>query len=402
MMSEALIFDAVRTPRGKGKSSGALYPVRPVDLLATVLRAIRDRNGLDTREVDDVIAGCVTQAGEQGSCIARFAALTAGYDLSTGGVTLNRFCASGLEACNQAAAMVAAGYEDLVIGGGVESMSRVPMGSDGGAIWDPQTQWEVGSVPQGISADLLATLRGITRTNVDEFAYQSQRRASAALEDHRFDKSLVPVRDRNGLVMLDHDEYPRPDTSLAALGELKASFEMMGKQFGLDALTKPLYPHVESINHIHTAGNSSGIVDGAAAVLFGSRAKGEALGLKPRARVRAIASTGSEPILMLDGPIPATRKLLKRAGMQISDIDLFEVNEAFAAVPLAYMQEFDIDPAKVNIDGGAIALGHPLGATGALLLGTVLDALERTDKTLGLVTLCIGGGMGIATVIERI
>lgn len=401
-MSEALIFDAVRTPRGKGKSSGALYPVRPVDLLATVLRAVRDRNNLDTRDVDDVIAGCVTQASEQGSCIARFAALTAGYDLSTGGVTLNRFCASGLEACNQAAAMVAAGYEDLVIGGGVESMSRVPMGSDGGAIWDPQTQWEVGSVPQGISADLLATLRGITRTQVDEFAYQSQRRASAAIEAHRFDKSLVPVRDRNGLVMLERDEYPRPDTTLAALGELKASFEMMGKQFGLDALAKPVYPHVESINHIHTAGNSSGIVDGAAAVLFGSKAKGEALGLKARARVRAIAATGSEPILMLDGPIPATRKLLKRAGMQISDIDLFEVNEAFAAVPLAYMQEFDIDPAKVNIDGGAIALGHPLGATGALLLGSLLDALERTDKTLGLVTLCIGGGMGVATVIERI
>ncbi|MFV8755203.1 acetyl-CoA C-acetyltransferase [Nannocystaceae bacterium ST9] len=401
-MSEALIFDAVRTPRGKGKSSGALYPVRPVDLLATVLRAVRDRNGLDTRDVDDVIAGCVTQAGEQGSCIARFAALTAGYDLSTGGVTLNRFCASGLEACNQAAAMIAAGYEDLVIGGGVESMSRVPMGSDGGAIWDPQTQWEVGSVPQGVSADLLATLRGITRAQVDEFAYQSQRRAATAIDQHRFDKSLVPVRDRNGLAMLERDEYPRPDTTLAGLAELKPSFEMMGKQFGLDALTKPRYPHVESIVHMHTPGNSSGIVDGAAAVLFGSKAKGEALGLKPRARVRAIAATGSEPILMLDGPIPATRKLLKRAGMQIGDIDLFEVNEAFAAVPLAYMQEFDIDPAKVNVDGGAIALGHPLGATGALLLGSLLDALERNDKTTGLVTLCIGGGMGVATVIERV
>jgi acetyl-CoA C-acetyltransferase len=401
-MSEALIFDAVRTPRGKGKSSGALYSVRPVDLLATVLRAVRDRNGLDTREVDDVVAGCVTQAGEQGSCIARFAALTAGYDLSTGGVTLNRFCASGLEACNQAAAMVAAGYEDLVIGGGVESMSRVAMGSDGGAIWDPQTQWEVGSVPQGVSADLLATLRGFNRTQVDEFAYQSQRKAAIAIEQHRFDKSLVPVRDRNGLVVLDRDEYPRPDTTLAGLAELKPSFEMMGKQFGLDALTKPVYPHVESVNHVHHAGNSSGIVDGAAAVLFGSRAKGEALGLKPRARVKAIAATGSEPILMLDGPIPATRKLLKKAGMEIGDIDLFEVNEAFAAVPMAYIQEFDIDPAKVNVDGGAIALGHPLGATGALLLGTLLDALERNDKTTGLVTLCIGGGMGVATVIERV
>jgi acetyl-CoA C-acetyltransferase len=402
IMSEALIFDAVRTPRGKGKSSGSLYTVRPVDLLATVLRSVRDRNGLDTRDVDDVIAGCVTQAGEQGSCIARFAALTAGYELTAGGVTINRFCASGLEACNQAAAMVAAGYEDLVIGGGVESMSRVPMGSDGGAIWDPQTQWEVGTVPQGVSADLLATLRGITRVQVDEFAYQSQRKAAQALEEHRFDKSVVPVVDRNGLTLLARDEYPRPDTTLAALAELKPAFELMGKQFGLDALTKPVYPHVESIQHMHTPGNSSGIVDGAAAVLFGSRQKGEALGLKPRARIKAVAATGSEPILMLDGPIPATRKALKKAGMQIGDIDLFEVNEAFASVPLAYIQEFDIDPAKVNVDGGAIALGHPLGATGAMLLGTVLDALERTNKTTGLVTLCIGGGMGVATIIERI
>jgi acetyl-CoA C-acetyltransferase len=399
---EAMIFDAVRTPRGKGKSSGSLYTVRPVDLLATTLRAIRDRNHLDTAQVDDVIAGCVTQAGEQGSCIARFAALTAGYDLQAAGVTINRFCASGLEACNQAAAMVAAGYEELVIGGGVESMSRVPMGSDGGAIFDPQTQWEVGSVPQGVSADLLATLRGFSRNDVDQFAVASQQKAAAAIERGSFQKSLVPVTDRNGLVMLASDEYPRADTTLEGLAKLKPSFEMMGRQFGLDALTRPVYPHVERIEHVHHAGNSSGIVDGAAAILFGSREKGEKLGLKPRARIKAFAAIGSEPVLMLDGPIPVTRKVLKKAGMEIGDIDLFEVNEAFAAVPMAYIQEFDIDPAKVNINGGAIALGHPLGATGCMLLGTVLDALEEHNKTTGLVTLCIGGGMGVATIIERV
>ncbi|NJK31771.1 MAG: acetyl-CoA C-acyltransferase, partial [Deltaproteobacteria bacterium] len=314
----------------------------------------------------------------------------------------NRFCASGLEACNQAAAMVASGYEDLVIGGGVESMSRVPMGSDGGAIWDPQTQWEVGSVPQGISADLLATLRGFDRKTVDEFAYASQRRAAEAIEHHRFDKSVVPVRDRNGLVVLERDEYPRPDTTLAGLAKLGPSFELIGKQFALDVLTKPRYPQVEAIEHVHTAGNSSGIVDGAAAVLFGSRKKGEALGLKARAKVRAIAATGSDPLLMLDGPLPATRKALNKAGMSISDIDLFEVNEAFASVPLTFMQEFDVPHDKVNVDGGAIALGHPLGATGAMLLGTLLDTLERTGKGVGLVTLCIGGGMGVATIIERV
>jgi acetyl-CoA C-acetyltransferase len=317
-------------------------------------------------------------------------------------VTLNRFCASGLEACNQAAAMVAAGFEDLVIGGGVESMSRVPMGSDGGAIWDPQTQWEVGSVPQGVSADLLATLRGFSRDEVDAFAVDSQNKAAAAIERGDFSKSLVPVTDRNGLTMLAADEYPRAGTTTEGLAKLKPSFEMMGRQFGLDALTKPVYPQVERINHVHHAGNSSGIVDGAAAILFGSLAKGKALGLKPRARIKAIAAIGSEPILMLDGPIPVTRKILKKAGMNIADIDLFEVNEAFAAVPMAFMQEFDIDPAKLNVNGGAIALGHPLGATGCMLLGTVLDALEQHDKTIGLVTLCIGGGMGVATIIERV
>lgn len=401
-MPEAMIFDAVRTPRGKGKSSGSLYTVRPVDLLASVLRAIRDRNQIDTAEVDDVIAGCVTQTSEQGSCIARFAALTAGFDQRAAGVTLNRFCGSGLEACNQAAAMVASGFEELVIGGGVESMSRVPMGSDGGAIWDSQTQWEVGSVPQGVSADLLATIRGFSRVDVDGFAVASQAKAAAAIERGAFAKSLIPVRDRNGLTILDHDEHPRATTSVDSLAGLKPSFEMMGRQFGLDALTKPTYPQVEQIEHVHHAGNSSGIVDGAAAMLFGSREKGEALGLKPRARVRAVATIGSEPVIMLDGPIPVTRKILNKAGLEIGDIDLFEVNEAFAAVPMAYLQEFDIDPAKLNINGGAIALGHPLGATGCMLLGTVLDALEEHDKTLGLVTLCIGGGMGIATIIERV
>lgn len=401
-MPEAMIFDAVRTPRGKGKSSGSLYTVRPVDLLATTLRAIRDRNDLDTAHVDDVITGCVTQTGEQGSCIARFAALTADYAQETSGVTLNRFCASGLEACNQAAARVASGFEDMVVGSGVESMSRVPMGTDGGAIWDPQTQWEVGSVPQGISADLLATLRGFSREAVDAFAVDSQAKAAAALETDAFAKSIVPVVDRNGLPVLERDEYPRPGTTADKLATLKPAFEMIGRQFALDHLTKPLYPQVERIDHVHHAGNSSGIVDGAAAILFASRDKGTSMGLQPRARVKAVATIGSEPMLMLDGPIPVTRKILARAGMTIDDIDLFEVNEAFAAVPMAFIQEFDVDPATVNVNGGAIALGHPLGATGCMLLGTLLDALEQHDKTTGLVTLCIGGGMGVATIIERV
>jgi acetyl-CoA C-acetyltransferase len=399
---QVYVFDAVRTPRGKGKSSGSLHVVRPVDLLATVLAAIRDRNELDTEQVDDVIAGCVTQTAEQGGCIARFAALTAGYAQSASGVTVNRFCASGLEAINQAAAMVGAGHSDLVVAGGVESMSRVAMGSDGGAMWDAQTQWEVGSVPQGISADLLATLRGFSRADVDRFALASQMRATRAMQTHAFGRSLVPVRDRAGLTILDRDEHPRPDTTLEGLAKLGASFEVIGRQFALDALTRPVYPQVERIDHVHTAGNSSGIVDGAAALLIGTKDKGEALGLRPRARIRALANCGSEPVIMLDGPIPVTRKVLARARMQIGDIDLFEVNEAFAAVPLAYMQEFDVDHERVNVDGGAIALGHPLGATGAMLMGTLLDALEAGDKTTGLVTLCIGGGMGVATIVERV
>ena len=401
-MPDAYVFDAVRTPRGRGKESGSLHTVRPVDLLAQTLAALRDRNALDTKHVEDVVIGCVTQTGDQGACIARFAALEAGYDVDAPGQTLNRFCGSGLSAVNDAAAMVASGFYDLVVAGGVESMSRVKMGSDGGAIWDPRTQWNVGSVPQGISADLLATLNGIGRSDVDGFALESQKRAVAAIETHKFDKSVVPVKDDNDLTILARDEYPRPDTSLEKLGELKPSFEQMGRQFGLDYLTRDKYPHVERIDHIHTAGNSSGIVDGAAAVLVASKDKGDSLGLRPRAKIRSVALCGTDPILMLAGPMPASRKALKKAGMEVGDIDLFEVNEAFAAVPLAFMKELSVPHDKVNIHGGAIALGHPLGATGAMLLGTLVDALEEKNLSTGLVTLCIGGGMGIATIVERV
>jgi acetyl-CoA C-acetyltransferase len=401
-MPDAYIFDSVRTPRGRGKDSGSLYTIRPVDLLAQTLVALRDRNDLDTAQVEDVVVGCVTQAGEQGSCIARFAALEAGYDVDAPGVTVNRFCGSGLQALNEAACMVASGFHDLVIAGGVESMSRVKMGSDGGAIWDPATQWNVGSVPQGVSADLLATLRGITRNDVDQFAVDSQTRAVDALEKGRFRRSVVPVKDINGLTVLDRDEFPRPGTTVQKLGELEPSFTMMGQQFGLDSLTKARYPHVERINHIHHAGNSSGIVDGAAAIIVASKEKGAAMGLKPRAKIRSIAVVGTDPILMLAGPMPASRRALAKAGMKPSDIDLWEVNEAFAAVAIAFIRELEIDPKRVNVNGGAIALGHPLGATGAMLMGTLIDALEDQNKTTGAVTLCIGGGMGIATVVERV
>jgi acetyl-CoA C-acetyltransferase len=401
-MPEAYIFDAVRTPRGTGRSSGALYTVRPTDLLVTVLQALRKRNGFDTREVEDIIVGCVAQTGEQGTCIARFASLEAGYHYQTPGQTVNRFCASGLEAVNQAAARVLAGWSDLLVAGGVESMSRVKMGADVGAMFEPNAQWKVGSVPQGISADLLATLRGFTRAELDAFALESQRRAVAARESGKFDRTVVPVKDLNGLPILERDEYPRADTSLEKLAALKPAFEMMGKQFGLDALARKVYPHVERIEHVHTAGNSSGIVDGACAILVGSKEKGAALGLKPRARVVAAASVGDEPLLMLTGPLPATRKVLAKARMKISDIDVFEVNEAFAAVPLTFMQEFEVPHAKLNIHGGAIALGHPLGATGAVILSTALDLLEERNGTLALTTLCIGGGMGTATIIERV
>jgi acetyl-CoA C-acetyltransferase len=401
-MGDVYVFDALRTPRGVGKSRGSLHTVRPTELLASSLRALAKRNELETREVEDVVIGCVTQTGEQGSCIARFAALEAGWHFEAPGVTVNRFCASGLQAINQAAAQVAAGWSDLMVAGGVESMSRVKMGADGGMIFDPAVQWSIGTVPQGISADLLATMRGITREDVDAFALESQRRAAEAIERQRFDRSVVPVVDRSGAVILDRDEYPRPDATAEALAGLKPSFQLMGTQFGMDTLTRRVYPQVERIEHIHTAGNSSGIVDGAAAVLLGSKDKGEALGLRPRARIRAAVSVGDEPLLMLAGPMPATRKALSKAGMSIDDIDLFEVNEAFAAVPIAFERELGVDHDKVNIYGGSIALGHPLGATGAVLLNTVLDALEDQDKSTGLVTLCIGGGMGTATIIERV
>jgi acetyl-CoA C-acetyltransferase len=401
-MPEAYLFDAVRTPRGRGKETGSLYTVRPIDLLAQSLVALRDRNNLDTTQIEDVVVGCVTQTGDQGACIARFAVLEAGWDVDVAGVTENRFCGSGLQAINHAAAMVASGYHDAVVAGGVESMSRVKMGSDGGAIWDPTTQWNVGSVPQGISADLLATLRGISRKQADEFAVDSQIRAGKAMKSGAFKRSIVPVVDVNGVTVLADDELPRPDTTTAKLGELQPSFAMMGRQFGLDALTKDRYPHVERIDHIHHAGNSSGIVDGAAAVLVATKEKGQALGLKPRARIRAVAVCGTDPVLMLAGPMPATRRALKKAGMTARDIDLYEVNEAFAAVPLAFMQELEVPHDKVNVNGGAIALGHPLGATGAMLMGTLLDALEDQNKSTGVVTLCIGGGMGIATVVERV
>jgi len=401
-MPEAWIFDAVRTPRGRGKDSGSLNVVRPIDLLAGSLRALRDRNGLDTREVDDVVIGAVTQTGEQGACIARFAALTAGYDLDAPGVTLNRFCGSGLEAVNHAATMVASGFFDLVVAGGVESMSRVEMGSDGGAITDARTQWDVGFVPQGISADLLATIHGFTRADVDLFALESHRRAVAAQARGAFDRGIVPVLDQGGLPVLDRDELPRADTSLAALGKLRASFEMMGRGFGLDTLIRRAYPQVDRVEHVHTAGNSSGIVDGAAAVLVATPEKGRALGLKPRAKIRSMSVVGEEPYIMLTGPIPATEKALRRAGMTAKDIDIYEINEAFAVVPLLTMRHFGLEPDRVNVNGGAIALGHPLGATGAMLLGTALDALEERDQSTALVTLCIGGGMGIATIVERV
>jgi acetyl-CoA C-acetyltransferase len=401
-MFDAYLYDAVRTPRGRGRKDGALYTVRPVELLATALAAIPERSGLDAGLIEDVVMGCVTQTGEQGACVARFGLLAAGYPEHVPGVTQNRFCGSGSEAVHHAAAMVAAGFMDWVVAGGVESMSRVPMGADGGAWWDTATQWSIGAVPQGISADLIATMHGFSRHDVDAFALESQRRAAAAQEAGAFRRSLVPVRDPSGLPLLEVDEYPRPETTMEGLGKLRAAFELMGTRFGLDALTRRRYPQVERITHVHTAGNSSGIVDGAAAVLVGKLAAGEAAGLRPRARIRGIGVVGSEPLIMLTGPVEASRRALAQAGMSASDIDLWEINEAFAVVPLYTMAQLGVPHERVNVNGGAIALGHPLGATGAVLLGTVLDALEDRGLATGLVTLCIGGGMGIATIIERV
>ncbi|QLG94416.1 acetyl-CoA C-acetyltransferase [Pseudomonas yamanorum] len=401
-MTQALIFDAIRTPRGKGKADGALHSVKPVNLVAGLLTALQQRTGLDTRQVDDIVLGCVTPVGDQGADIAKTAALVADWDISVAGVQINRFCASGLEAVNLGAMKVRSGFEDLVVVGGVESMSRVPMGSDGGAwVLDPQTNMHSHFTPQGIGADLIATLEGFTRHDVDSFALHSQQKAARARSDGSFNKSLVAVRDQNGIVLLDHDEFIRGDSTVEGLGKLKPSFEMMG-QMGFDATALRVYSHVERINHVHTPGNSSGIVDGAALMLIGSEAKGRELGLQPRARIVATAVTSTDPTIMLTGPAPATRKALAKAGLRVEDIDLFEVNEAFASVVLKFIKDMGIDAARVNVNGGSIAMGHPLGATGCAILGTLLDELEVRQQRYGLATLCVGGGMGIATIIERL
>ena len=402
-MTEAYIYDAVRTPRGRGRTNGSLHEVRPIELATQVLKAVRDRNQLDTSFLDDVVLGCVMPVGEQGSDIARIAALNADYAETVPGKQLNRFCASGLEAVNTAAAQVMSGQSDLAIGGGVESMSRVPMGADGGAmVMDPEIASKLYFVPQGISADLVATKYGFSREDVDAYAVESQRRAKHAWDNCYFKKSIVPVKDQIGLTMLDHDELMRPETTMEDLAKLNPSFTVPGEQAGFDAVAIQRYPEVERINHVHHAGNSSGIVDGAAAVLVGSKEIGEKLGLKPRARIRAFASIGSEPTIMLTGPAPATEKALKRAGMTTKDIDLYELNEAFAAVVLRYMQALNIPHDKINVNGGAIAMGHPLGATGAMILGTLLDEMERRGAATGLATLCVGAGMGTATIVELV
>ncbi len=402
-MTEAFIYDAVRTPRGKGRASGALHGSTPIHLAVTALQALRDRNRLDTAQVDDVILGCVEPVGEQGANIARVAALVAGYDESAPGVQINRYCASGLEACNMAAAKVMSGQSPLAVGGGVESMSRVPMGTGGGA-WpaDPAVALPTYFVPQGISADLIASLYGHSRADVDAYALESQRRAAAAWAEGRFARSIVPVRDVNGLVVLDRDEHMRPETTIESLAKLEPSFRIQGERAGFDAVALQRYPQLERIEHVHHAGNSSGIVDGAAAVLIGNAEVGQRLGLKPRARIRSFASVGSEPTIMLTGPSFSAEKALKLAGMSCSDIDLFELNEAFASVVLRFMEVMNVPHARMNVNGGAIAMGHPLGATGAMILGTLLDELERRNLATGLATLCVGAGMGTATIIERV
>jgi acetyl-CoA C-acetyltransferase len=402
-MADAFIYDHVRTPRGRGKPDGSLHSITPMQLAAQALQAVRDRNKLDTRLLDDVVLGCVSPIGEQGADIARVATLVAGYDESVPGQQLNRFCASGLEAINNAAAQVMSGQSQGVVAGGVESMSRVPIGSDGGAwVADPAVAYNTYFVPQGVGADLIATLDGYSRETVDGYAVESQRRAAAAWAEGRFASSIVPVKDVLGRVLLARDEHLRPDATLASLAALKPAFAAMGEQAGFDAVAQLRYPEVDSINHVHTAANSSGIVDGAAAVLVGSRRFGARSGVKPRARIRAFTSIGSEPAIMLTGPALVTQKLLKRAGMTVKDIDLFEVNEAFASVVLRFMRAMDVPHEKVNVNGGAIAMGHPLGATGAMILGTVLDELERRNLNTALVTLCVGAGMGTATIIERV
>ncbi len=403
-MTDAFIYDAARTPRGKGRPDGSLHEVTSVALSARLLNAVKERNGLEGHAVEDVIWGNVTQVGEQGGCLARSAVLLSDLDEHIPGLSINRFCASGLEAVNLAANQVKAGAGAGYIAGGVEMMSRVPMGSDGAAIAvDPTLTFRHEFVPQGISADIIATEYGFTREMADAFAVESQRRAAEAWADGRFAKSIVPVKDQNGLTILERDEYMRPGTDMAALGRLDPSFKAMGEVMpGFDKVALMKYPHLERINHIHHAGNSSGIVDGAGAVLIGNAEFGRARGLKPRARIRATAKIGTDPTIMLTGPVPVTEKILKDSGMTISDIDLFEVNEAFASVVLRFMQAFDVNPARVNPNGGSIAMGHPLGATGAIIIGTLLDELERTGKSTGLATLCIASGMGAATIIERV
>ncbi|MDR7225066.1 acetyl-CoA C-acetyltransferase [Aminobacter aminovorans] len=402
-MADAFVYDAVRTPRGKGKKDGSLHEVPAVRLGAKVLEALRDRNGFDTGEVDDIIFGCVDPVGEAGSVIPRSAAFEAGYDNKAPGMQISRFCASGLDAINFGAAKIAQGADEIVIAGGVESMSRVGMGMSGGAwFMDPSVGMPAWFMPQGVSADLIATKYGFSRDDVDGYAVESQKRAAKAWEKGYFKKSVVPVKDQNGLTILAHDEHMRPTTDMQSLGQLQPSFVIPGEMGGFDAVAVQRYPELEEVNHVHHAGNSSGIVDGAAAVLLGSKKAGKTMGLKPRARIRAFSNIGSEPAMMLTGPVDVTEKLLKRAKMKISDIDLFELNEAFASVVLRYMQAFEIPHDRINVNGGAIAMGHPLGATGAMIFGTVLDELERRDLNTALVTLCIGAGMGTATIIERV
>jgi acetyl-CoA C-acetyltransferase len=402
-MPDAFIYDHVRTPRGRGKTDGALHEVTALNLAAQTLRAVKDRNQLDPRMIDDVVLGCVDPVGEAGGDIARAAALVAGLGDSVPGIQINRFCASGLDAVNFAAAEIMAGQHQMTIGGGAESMSRVGIGASGGA-WpvDPSIAVKTYFLPQGISADLIATKYGISRDDVDSYAVESQQRAAKSWEEGRFKNSVLAVKDCNGLTILAKDEHMRPSTTMQTLAALQPSFVQMGEMAGFDAVAVQRYPEVEAINHVHTPGNSSGIVDGAAAVLLGSKEAGKRAGLKPRARIKAFANIGSEPAIMLTGPMPVTEKVLKKAGMAIGDIDLFELNEAFASVVLRYMQAFDIPHDKMNVNGGAIAMGHPLGATGAMILGTVLDELERRDLSTALVTLCIGIGMGTATIIERV
>ncbi len=401
-MTEAYIYDALRTPRGKGKPSGALYELKPIHLLSTALQSLQERQQLDTSKANDLIVGCVTPINDQGGNIAKAALLYSGWSDEVGGMQINRYCASGLEAVNLAAARIKAGFDELIVAGGIESMSRVPMESDGGPLlFDPEVTSKIAYVPQGVSADLIATIQGFDRATLDTYALQSQQRAAAAQAQGYFKPSIIPIKDANGLIILEEDEYLRPNTSLEALANLKPAFKNIGAE-GFDTMALQKYPFVERIHHVHTAGNSSGIVDGAALVLVGNEQIGKDLGLKARARIRAVASVSSEPTIMLQGPTPAAQKALQQAKMKAADIDLWEINEAFASVVLKFQRDLEIDNEILNVNGGAIAMGHPLGATGAILLGTLLDELERRDLKTGLVTLCVGGGMGVATIIERV